>query len=180
MSTPRFPFPTLCKSECDRDKTGCAWNFHVAPQNVVRAAQYFLAEGYFIEDVTGLEMEEGLEVLYHFAHWDKPGRMRVRVLVPFDEPRLPSIAGVYQGAEWHERETRDFFGIEFAGNPNPMPLLLDENESSNPLRKADKKRASASQLFDNYMLADCWPDFVQKEDEEPEAGEKAAEQGEGQ
>jgi len=48
---------------------------------------------------------------------------------------VPTISAVFPGANWHERETHDFFGIRFAGHPNLIPLLLPEDADYHPLRK---------------------------------------------
>jgi NADH-quinone oxidoreductase subunit C len=48
---------------------------------------------------------------------------------------VPSISEVFPGANWHERETHEFFGIRFLGHPNLSPLLLPEDATYHPLRK---------------------------------------------
>ena len=44
------------------------------------------------------------------------------------DPSVDSLIGVYPGADWHERECREMFGITFAGHPYPEPLLLQRDE----------------------------------------------------
>ncbi len=48
---------------------------------------------------------------------------------------LETLSGLYAGANWHERETFEMFGIEFEGHPNLVPLLLPDGFEGNPLRK---------------------------------------------
>ncbi|MEV5136432.1 NADH-quinone oxidoreductase subunit C, partial [Streptomyces syringium] len=62
-------------------------------------------------------------------------RLVVRTTVPHDAPALPSAIGVYAGAAWHERETFEMFGVDFAGHPHLVPLLLPEGFEGHPLRK---------------------------------------------
>jgi NADH-quinone oxidoreductase subunit C len=50
-------------------------------------------------------------------------------------PEIPTISSIFAGADWHERETHDFFGIKFIGHPNLTPLLLPEDADFHPLRK---------------------------------------------
>ena len=119
----------------------------VRAKDVVRVAKAMLRQGYFLEDVTGLDVAEGIEVIYHFDHMDTPGRATLRVLVPHDAATVPSIAAVFHGAEWHERETMDFFPVVFAGNPNPSRLLLPAEMEPGVLAKDAKARASLAALM---------------------------------
>lgn len=59
----------------------------------------------------------------------------VRTLLPRGEPRLATLARVYAGAAWHERETAEMYGVRFDGHPDPRPLLLPDGFSGHPLRK---------------------------------------------
>ncbi|MGW7031309.1 NADH-quinone oxidoreductase subunit C, partial [Streptomyces xanthophaeus] len=62
-------------------------------------------------------------------------RLLLRTTVPHAAPSLPSAVAVYAGAEWHERETFEMFGVTFTDHPNLVPLLLPENFEGYPLRK---------------------------------------------
>ncbi|MFI6895298.1 NADH-quinone oxidoreductase subunit C [Streptomyces sp. NPDC050256] len=62
-------------------------------------------------------------------------RLLVRTTVPHEAAVLPTAIGVYAGAEWHERETHEMFGIGFDGHPHLVPLLLPEGFEGHPLRK---------------------------------------------
>ncbi|MFE5482038.1 NADH-quinone oxidoreductase subunit C [Streptomyces sp. NPDC056527] len=62
-------------------------------------------------------------------------RLLVRTTVPHAAATLPTAVEIYAGAEWHERETHEMFGVEFTGHPNLVPLLLPENFEGHPLRK---------------------------------------------
>ncbi|MES4904490.1 MULTISPECIES: NADH-quinone oxidoreductase subunit C [unclassified Streptomyces] len=59
----------------------------------------------------------------------------VRTTVAHDAPALPTATGVYAGAAWHERETHEMFGIDFADHPHLAPLLLPDGFEGHPLRK---------------------------------------------
>lgn len=78
---------------------------------------------------------DDLEVVYDFNHYDALCRVVVRTRVPRDNPEVPTISSVYPGANWHERETHDFFGIKFVGHPYLVPLLLPEDADFHPLLK---------------------------------------------
>ena len=76
-----------------------------------------------------------LEAVYDFNRLVDGGRVTVRVRVPRDNPDIPTISKVFGGADWHEREAHDLFGIVFSGHPNLTPLLLPEEATFHPLRK---------------------------------------------
>lgn len=65
-------------------------------------------------------------------------RLRVKVGLPADDPRAPSVIGVYPTANWHERETYDLFGIVFEGHPDLRRILLPEGWEGHPLRKDEE------------------------------------------
>lgn len=53
-----------------------------------------------------------------------------------DSPRVDSISDIYPGANWHEREAAEMFGIDFAGHPDLSKLYLPEDFEGHPLRKS--------------------------------------------
>lgn len=109
----------------------------VAPAQVIEAAQIMDRAGFAIDAVTGVDWiaQNEMEVVYDFFHPTAPLRAVVRTRVPRAQPELPTISTVFPGANWHERETHDFFGIRFLGHPNLKPLLLPEDATFHPLRK---------------------------------------------
>ena len=109
----------------------------VASATVVTAARILDDAGFALDAVTGVDWlaQQQMEVVYDYFHPTEPLRVVVRTRVPREEPELPTISGVYPGADWHERETHDFFGIVFTGHPNLKPLLLPEDADFHPLRK---------------------------------------------
>ncbi len=134
--------PLLQDARPDTESTGLARDVFVAPENIIEAAGLLLAAGYHLEDIGGLDMAEAILVNYHFNRFDRNERMALRVIAPHHCPSVPSIAAIYGGAEWHERELSDFYGVEFAGNPNPTPLLLPETGVRTPLLKSENSRVS--------------------------------------
>ena len=79
--------------------------------------------------------EDSFEVVYDFNYYPQLCRVTVRTRVPRSNPQLPTISQVYPGANWHERETHDFFGIVFEGHPDLSPFLLPEDADFHPLCK---------------------------------------------
>jgi len=109
----------------------------VAPGQVVAVAEQLDKEGLSLDTITGVDwMAEGqMEVVYDYFHPAKALRVVVRTRIPRDNPELATIQKVFPGANWHERETHDFFGIRFLGHPNLTPFLLPEDATYHPLRK---------------------------------------------
>jgi NADH-quinone oxidoreductase subunit C len=59
----------------------------------------------------------------------------LRTRVPRDNGSLPTLTGLWAGANWHERETFEMFGVAFEGHPHLVPLLLPDGFDGHPLRK---------------------------------------------
>jgi NADH-quinone oxidoreductase subunit C len=81
------------------------------------------------------ELDAGVSVVCHLADPATLVHLLVRTRLPLDDLALPTATGVYRGASWHERETAEMFGVDFAGHPNLVPLLLPDGFEGQPLRK---------------------------------------------
>jgi NADH-quinone oxidoreductase subunit C len=83
---------------------------------------------------------DGYRLVCHVAA-HQPGTVDhvvLRTLLPRDQPVVESVAGVYAGARWHERETHEMFGIDFTESGTVLamePLLLPAEFEGHPLRK---------------------------------------------
>lgn len=161
-------------TETDYDQRGYHLEVVLDVNQVRKFAQTAYELGFYIVFVTGLHVRpdegddkgcSGLEVVYQFARYDQLYRIKGRVSVP-NTLEIPSISDIYQGADWHERETRDLYGVVFDGHPNMKPLLLSEEDSDfHPLLKEETKLKFLDEV--------SWPS------EAPEAakGEAEAETG---
>ncbi len=111
----------------DDDQIGC--RFFTFLSGVDRS----LFDGANEGDETG-----ALEVLIHVYSPDSV--LHVNVHVPIDpaNPACPSMTGLFGGANWHERETWEMFGIVFEGHPSLAPLYLPEDFEGHPLLKSFK------------------------------------------
>ncbi len=91
----------------------------------------------FLRCLFGIDhQDEGLEVVYQLLSLEKGHEVVVKTRLTQDDPRVASVASVWKAADWHERETRDMFGITFDGHPHLVPLLLPEDMTDHfPLRK---------------------------------------------
>ncbi|MCP9231216.1 NADH-quinone oxidoreductase subunit C [Mesorhizobium sp. M0045] len=74
------------------------------------------------------------DVVYHLL--SPRQNIRIRIKVQADEETLvPSITGIYPGADWFERETYDLYGVLFSGHPDLRRILTDYGFEGHPLRK---------------------------------------------
>jgi NADH-quinone oxidoreductase subunit C len=79
--------------------------------------------------------EPRYEVVYEFYSVSSKTHLRVKAKVSEDDSVLPSVASVYETANWHEREVYDMMGIEFSGHPDLRRILMWEGYPFFPLRK---------------------------------------------
>jgi len=140
-----------------------------------------------IIDVTAVDWpkrDRRFDVVYHFL--SPKLNLRVRVKGEADEATLvPSLIGIFPGADWFERETYDLYGVLFTGHPDMRRLLTDYGFDGHPLRKDfpltgfvevrwddEQKRVvydpvKLAQEFRNFDFLSPWegPDYVLPGDE---------------
>jgi NADH-quinone oxidoreductase subunit C len=142
-------------------------------------------------DITAVDWparERRFDVVYHFLSPKLNQRIRVKVQTDEVTP-VPSIIGVFPGADWFERETYDLYGVLFTGHPDMRRILTDYGFEGYPLRKDfpltgfvevryddDAKRVvyepvRLNQEFRNFDFLSPWegPDFPLPGDEKAEA-----------
>ena len=82
---------------------------------------------------------QDLVSVYHLAkltdNASKPEEVRVKVFVPRDDPRVPSVYWIWKAADFQERESYDMYGIVYEGHPNLKRILMNEDWVGWPLRK---------------------------------------------
>jgi NADH-quinone oxidoreductase subunit C len=88
-------------------------------------------------DITAIDWpsrEKRFDVVYHFLSPRLNQRVRVKVQTGETTP-IPSIIGVFRGADWFEREAYDLYGVLFTGHPDMRRILTDYGFEGHPLRK---------------------------------------------
>ena len=94
-----------------------------------------------LRDVERLEIDgvapERFEVVVNLMSHPRVLRQRLIVEVPESDPTVPSLTGVFPGAEFPEREVYDLRGIEFSGHPEMTRILMPDDWVGHPLRKDD-------------------------------------------
>lgn len=90
----------------------------------------------FLSDITATdeEVEPRFEVVYNLFSHSRKWRIRFKVRAREGE-EVPTLTGVWTGADWAEREVFDMFGVRFAGHPDLRRILMDERWVGHPLRK---------------------------------------------
>ena len=114
--------------------------FHVATADLIEVMNALHDEPDFMFDVladlAGVDTGEHMQVTYHLWSAKTPDWLRVIADgLPRDNPRIPSVTGLWPGAEWMERETYDMFGIIFEGNRDLRRIYMPPDYTSFPLRK---------------------------------------------
>lgn len=98
-----------------------------------------------IASVSGLDYPDRneFEVIYHIYSIPKKILAEVKVAIPRDNAKIPSLISIWPGINYHERETWEMFGIEFEGHPNLKRFLLPEDWDKIPPFRKDFKLPAA-------------------------------------
>lgn len=115
----------------------------VRKERIVEICRYLhdqpeLAMDYLV-DLCGADYlgkkENRFEVVYHLFSMEHRHFLRLKAEVSDRDPSIDSVMPVWVGANWHEREAYDMFGITFKGHPDLRRILLPEDWEGYPLRK---------------------------------------------
>jgi len=116
----------------------------LAPKDLVRVCRRRRDESElafdFLSSVVGVdrlnlaECSPRFEVVYHLYSLQYKRRLRLKVRVNEGEA-IPSVIGVWESANWHEREVFDLFGVPFEGHPDLRRILMPDDWEGHPLRK---------------------------------------------
>ena len=113
----------------------------VARENLLATLEDLAAEPFsfgFLSNVTATDWpgsDPRFWVAYELLSLEHRHRLRVKVGLPESDPCIPSVTERFPTANWHERETYDFFGIVFEGHPDLTRILLPDDWDGHPLRK---------------------------------------------
>ena len=92
-----------------------------------------------LQDLTAVDYlkkkDVRFEVVYNLYSTRYHHRIRLRAQVPEDDPKISSVVPIWEGANWHERECFDMFGVIFSGHPDLRRILMPEDWEGHPLRK---------------------------------------------
>ena len=113
------------------------------PEHLVAVCTYLQKDlrYIFLSSVTAVDWPERIpryDVVYHLLSIPNQSELRLKVRVGQrreDPSSVPSVTGVWPGANWYEREVYDLFGITFAGHPDLRRILMPIDWTTHPLRK---------------------------------------------
>jgi len=92
-----------------------------------------------LQDLTAVDYlnkkDVRFEVVYNLYSIRFRHNIRIRAQVPDNDPKISSVVPIWAGANWHERECFDMFGIVFSGHPDLRRILMPEDWEGYPLRK---------------------------------------------
>ncbi|MBD2662938.1 NAD(P)H-quinone oxidoreductase subunit J [Richelia sinica FACHB-800] len=114
----------------------------VAPEFLLPIATALYAYGFnYLQFQGGSDLGPGEDLVsvYHLIkvgdNADRPEEIRVKVFLPRENPRVPSVYWIWKTADWQERESYDMYGIIYEGHPNLKRILMPEDWVGWPLRK---------------------------------------------
>ena len=120
----------------DREEHINAEGFVVRPDEVKDTLSTLKQEAGFdhLSCVTAQDYQDRYESIYHLKKYDDPTQ-ELSVVVPTtrDDPTSESAAGVFDTADWQEREAFDLVGVDYEGHPDPRRILLPETWQGHPL-----------------------------------------------
>jgi NADH-quinone oxidoreductase subunit C len=92
----------------------------------------------YLTDLTAIhfpELEKQIGVIYHLHSLTTNTRIRIKVFLSLDDLHIPTASTLWDGANWMERETYDFFGVIFDGHPDLRRILNVDDMTVFPMRK---------------------------------------------
>lgn len=135
--------------------------FDVPVETIVAVLRHLRDDAGFdlLTDLTAIDQGEEasprFSVVYHVFSTTSHDYVRLATTCVSDtEPSVPSVVGLWAGANWHERETYDMFGIKFVGHPDLRRILMWEGYPYHPLRKEFPLAGIETNLPDLEVVAE--------------------------
>ncbi len=89
----------------------------------------------YLASLTAVDLTECFELVAHIYQIGSDLKVVLKCKLSRDNPEVPTLCGIWAGSNWHERETHEMFGINFAGHPDLTHILLPDDWEGYPLRK---------------------------------------------
>ncbi len=118
------------------------YNFETSREQITEVLSFLKTDPalqfLFLTDITAVhypEKEKQFAVVYHLHSFVNNIRVRLKVFLSEDDVHIPTATDLWNGANWMERETYDYFGIEFDGHPDLRRILNVDDMTAFPMRK---------------------------------------------
>lgn len=116
--------------------------------------------------LAGIRSDARFAVVYHLMSRSSLARLRVRALVPEEDPSIASVTGLFPAANWPEREVYDLMGISFDGHPDLKRIMLPDDWDGHPLRKDYPIGAEEIQFsFNEDEIAAQYPQTLEERED---------------
>ena len=119
---------------------------------------------HFLTDLCGIhypdnETERQFAIVYHLHNWHENKRIKIKVFLSGLNPEIKTISTIFLSSNWMERETYDFYGINFIGHPQLKRILNMDEMTSFPMRKEfpmeDSGRTDKDDRFFGRTTTNC-------------------------
>jgi NADH-quinone oxidoreductase subunit C len=119
---------------------------------------------HFLTDLCGIhypdnEEERQFAIVYHLHNWYENKRIKIKAFVNGSKPEIKTVSNIFLSSNWMERETWDFYGINFIGHPQLKRILNMDEMISFPMRKEfpmeDSGRTDKDDRFFGRTPSNC-------------------------
>ncbi|MVN20049.1 NADH-quinone oxidoreductase subunit C [Mucilaginibacter arboris] len=117
-------------------------NFETSRESIIEVLTFLKTNAAlqfnYLTDITAVhfpDKEKQFAVVYHLHSFVNNIRIRVKVFLSESDVHIPTATNLWNGANWMERETYDYFGIEFDGHPDLRRILNVDDMTVFPMRK---------------------------------------------
>jgi NADH-quinone oxidoreductase subunit C len=118
----------------------------------------------FLTDLCGIhypdnEVDRQFTIVYHLHNWYENKRIKIKTFISGEKPEIKTISNIFLCANWMERETYDFYGVDFIGHPQLKRILNMDEMVSFPMRKEfpmeDGGRTDKDDRFFGRTIDNC-------------------------
>lgn len=119
---------------------------------------------HFLTDLCGIhypdnEVNKQFAIVYHLHNWYENKRIKIKTYINGKKPEIKTISNIFLSANWMERETFDFYGVDFIGHPQLKRILNMDEMISFPMRKEfpmeDGGRTDKDDRFFGRTIDNC-------------------------
>jgi NADH-quinone oxidoreductase subunit C len=132
--------------------------FNLKKENIIEIIRHLYnhpeAQFQYLTTLCGIHYPEvnQIAIMYQLHSLVNNWRIRLKIYLPIENPVIPTLTTVFSAANWMERETYDFFGVQFTGHPDLRRILNVEDMVIFPLRKEYPLEDQTREDKEDYMF----------------------------